>query len=319
MGSLSRLLVPRFARHAGHPGRAVKSRRAALPRSGNNNLRRSLVTTISAAATFGLAACGTTGSPPAAHSTSAHARPAAASYKDVDSLIAAMAVHGAICSGVQFVNSTASGALSPHVGCTGSTSGDTSILVFINHADALAFANQQLAVGASVNQPTAEAVGPDWVVNTVPSFASKIVAAVGGQLLTQAPASTAPAAEPTTPAASAVPAVVQVHFYVSGTGEPSIQYGSDSDEINTPGGLGTLGDGNALPWHASLQFDPTAEYYDISAQLEDGGGSISCTIVVTEAGYNPLTVATGQASGDYSICSAQAAPTDSTGMSWSKE
>jgi len=54
-------------------------------------------------------------------------------------------------------------------------------------------------------------------------------------------------------AAQAAPAVVHVHFHVSGTGEPSIQYGSDSDEINTPGGLGTLGDGNALPRHAARQ------------------------------------------------------------------
>ena len=47
---------------------------------------------------------------------------------------------------------------------------------------------------------------PDWTVNSTPTFAPKVVGAVGGQLLTvaaAAPASSAPAAAPTTPAAAA--------------------------------------------------------------------------------------------------------------------
>jgi hypothetical protein len=62
----------------------------------------------------------------------------------------------------------------------------------------------------------------------------------------------------------------------------------------------------------------TADYYAIDAQLQ-GSGSITCKIVVTGPGDNPLTVSHGAASGGYNICDAQAAPTDSTGLSWTNE
>ncbi|HSR84162.1 MAG TPA: hypothetical protein VLM11_08280 [Streptosporangiaceae bacterium] len=124
----------------------------------------------------------------------------------------------------------------------------------------------------------------------------------------------APADTPTpTPAGPVV-----VHFAVVGTGYPSITYGSDSSNITPPGSYGPLGDGVATPFRASLKFDPSAQYYQINAQLE-GSGSITCRIWISAPGYNDLTVASGSASGGYNICSAQAAANDPTGLNWTKE
>lgn len=112
--------------------------------------------------------------------------------------------------------------------------------------------------------------------------------------------------------------VTTITFTVTGTGYPSITYGSDSDEISVTGGNGPLGDGVATPWTAKLAFDATAEYYDINAQLE-GSGTISCKITASGPGDTPLTVSSGHASGGYSICSAQAAPGNTDGTSWTDE
>jgi hypothetical protein len=133
---------------------------------------------------------------------------------------------------------------------------------------------------------------------------------------TAAPTATAAAAPIPTPTPTVNPPT-RVKFIVTGTGAPSIQYGSDSDNRSPTGGLGALGDGNALPWHASMKFDPNALYYSISAQLE-GDGNIRCKIVVTGPGDQPLTVSHGHAQGGYNICSAQAAPSDG-GLNWQNE
>jgi hypothetical protein len=109
-----------------------------------------------------------------------------------------------------------------------------------------------------------------------------------------------------------------VTFTVTGWGNPSITYGSDSDNRDGGGQLGEMGDGNALPWTRSVKFSGDAMYYSVSAQLE-GSGDISCKIVVTGPGDDPLTVASGHASGSYNICSAQAAPDNADGTSWTKE
>ena len=147
------------------------------------------------------------------------------------------------------------------------------------------------------------------------------VAAGGGGSKPPAATPSTPAA--TTPAATAIatPSVnpaTKVTFIVTGQGNPSITYGSDSDNRDGGGQLGQMGDGNALPWSRSLTFSGDALYYSISAQLE-GGGDISCKIVVTGPGDEPLTVASGHASGSYNICSAQAAPDNADGTSWTKE
>ena len=121
-----------------------------------------------------------------------------------------------------------------------------------------------------------------------------------------------PAAAPTV---TTLPATTptKVEFVVSGTapGGINITYGPAGSNFSGPQTL----DGNAT---MSVPFDGQAEYYALNAQLQ-GGGSIKCKIVVTGPGDNPLTVSSGAASGGFNICDAQAAPTDSTGLSWDNE
>jgi hypothetical protein len=103
-----------------------------------------------------------------------------------------------------------------------------------------------------------------------------------------------------------------VVFKVWGSGEPTIQYGTDSSENNPNDGAGPLGDGNYLPWRATMPYDSGALYYAVSAQLE-GSGSIqdSVTEVVTTwcSGSKPKTetfsLANGSASGGYAIAQAE--------------
>lgn len=137
-----------------------------------------------------------------------------------------------------------------------------------------------------------------------------------------APASTAPAAHASASPAGYPPVTPAAHadkmtFTVRGTGYPSVTYGTDSDNNTVAGGYGTLGDGVRIPWTASLDFSGRALYYNVTAQLEDGGGNITCTITVSGPGIRTQVIATGHASGNYAICSAQAAP-DSTGT-WTQE
>lgn len=103
-----------------------------------------------------------------------------------------------------------------------------------------------------------------------------------------------------------------VIFQVEGTGEPSIQYGTDSIDDQASGGYGPLGDGNPLPWSASLTYNTGALYYYVSAQLE-GYGSItdSVTEVVSTWCSNGVhktesfQLASGSASGGYAIATAE--------------
>ena len=119
----------------------------------------------------------------------------------------------------------------------------------------------------------------------------------------------APAPSPSNTPASPT----KVAFIVSGTAPDGIDitYGPSGSNFEGPSTL----DGTAT---MSVPFDGSADYYAIDAQLQ-GGGSITCKIVVTGPGDAPLTVSSGAASGDYNICDAQAAPTDSTGLSWTNE
>ena len=145
--------------------------------------------------------------------------PTAVSYSSVTSLLAAMSAHGATCSAVSIKSGgIVAGEVNPFADCNGSgSSGDTVITIFTTHADALNYADSMIGVGQVTNLPTAEVVGPDWAVNTEPSFAAKVISAVGGQLITApasspatsaapAPATSAPAATPTP--TTAAPAVV---------------------------------------------------------------------------------------------------------------
>jgi hypothetical protein len=133
----------------------------------------------------------------------------------------------------------------------------------------------------------------------------------------QAPASQAAAAPATAPS---LQTPTKVEFIVSGYAPgdgygngPTVDYGSDGSthEAQPASISGTL--------TYSIPFDPSAQYYSLNAQLT-GSGQLSCKIVVTGPYPDkPLTVSSGNASGGYSICSAQAAPTDSTGLNWQNE
>lgn len=146
-----------------------------------------------------------------------------------------MAQGGAVCSDVSLkTGSTVSGALNPFAECSGVSSGDTAIVMVKDHASAVAYASNMLNVGQSLG-PAAEVVGPSWAVNTVPGFANKVVNAVGGQLMAEP--STAPSASPapqsSAPAAPTMTRQVDtIVFKVTGSGYPSVQYGSDSKRRN---------------------------------------------------------------------------------------
>jgi Host cell surface-exposed lipoprotein len=128
--------------------------------------------------------------PPTTSAPATPSAPTAQSYTSVQSLLTAMAAHGAPCSAVSIkTGSAVNGALSTFAECSGASSGDTAIVMFTNHADALAYANSMVTNPIT---PTAEVVGPDWTVNTSPAYAAKVVKAMGGQLIT-APAASSPA------------------------------------------------------------------------------------------------------------------------------
>lgn len=259
----------------------------------------------------------------ASTSSPAASPPSARSYPNVQSLLAAMAEHGAPCSDVSInTGSTVGGALSTYAECSGASSGDTAIVMFTDHASAVDYANSTLNLSTEQSLgPAAEVVGPDWTVNTSPAFAAKVVKAVGGQLITE-PSSGSSAAQPSgsasgspSPSAAPAPSMVRqtdlVVFQVTGTGLPSIQYGTDNN--NSPaGGYGPLGDGNALPWSGSLTYDSSALYYYVSAQLE-GGGDISDSVTEVITTYcsdgthktESFPLATGHASGGYNIAQAE--------------
>jgi hypothetical protein len=114
-----------------------------------------------------------------------------------------MASHGATCSGAAFEGGgTVTGEVNPFADCTGASNGDTSVLVFTDHASALAYGNDMTSEGQAIGTPTAEVVGPDLTVNTVPAFAAKVISAVGGPLISSTSAA-ASASTPTSPNAPA--------------------------------------------------------------------------------------------------------------------
>ena len=123
--------------------------------------------------------------------------------------------------------------------------------------------------------------------------------------------------QPTTPT---VAPITEVKFVVTGWASSSygsgldINYGSDSDSREYQ----FTGDFSGT-WSRTLPFDPNANYYSINAQLS-GGGDITVKIIAIGPSPDiPLTVSHGHAAGGYSIASAQAAPQNTDGTSWSDE
>jgi hypothetical protein len=96
-----------------------------------------------------------------------------------------------------------------------------------------------------------------------------------------------------------------VVFSVTGTGEPSIQYGNGATTKDPSDGAGPLSDGNYLPWHASMTYSPAAEYYAVTAQLE-GSGDISdtastCAKPFSSADFPEAQIPRGPAVGCYRV------------------
>lgn len=109
----------------------------------------------------------------------------------------------------------------------------------------------------------------------------------------------------------------RVEFVVSGTAPAGVDltYHAGSHFSNGPAQIN--GNATRVPWQGSVAFSPAAKFYFISAQLY-GPGSISCQIVVRLPGGRPVVVGSGHASGKFSTCSVEAAPTDPSGQHWRK-
>ncbi len=233
-----------------------------------------LVIIIVAAAASSSPSASMTPAPPAssAPAASAPAAPAAQSYAHVQSLLAAMAQHGAACSNVSSnTSSTIAGSLSA-ADCSGVSAGDTVVAMFTDHASAVAYANSILGLGQSLG-PVAEVVGPDWTVNTVPAFAHKVVTAVGGQLMLvpsasspapAAPATTAPAAPATSaPAAPAGPTTSQQQALDSAQSYLGLDSGFSRqgliDQLDSPyGGKFSVADATWATDHSGADWDAQA-------------------------------------------------------------
>ena len=128
-----------------------------------------------------------------------------------------------------------------------------------------------------------------------------------------ASAAAAGAAAAPPPASSPGPAPpTKVEFIVSGSAPDGIDitYGPSGTNLSGPSVL----NGTAT---MTMTFDPSADFYALNAQLQ-GDGSVTCKIVATGPGDQPLAVSSGAASGGYNICSAQAAPSNN-GLDWQNE
>jgi hypothetical protein len=150
--------------------------------------RRAIITAAGGAVI--VAAAGTGAALASGTSSSPHAIPTAHAYSSTTGVLAAMNGKGVVCSGV--------GPAGPFTDCSGASNGDTVIGMFSSHAQALAYAYGMVTLGLQLHTPTAEVVGPNWVVNTSPAFAGEVVDAIGGQVITKAnaqpPSVSAPAA-----------------------------------------------------------------------------------------------------------------------------
>jgi hypothetical protein len=101
----------------------------------------------------------------------------------------------------------------------------------------------------------------------------------------------------------------KVTFIVSGSAPEgvNISYGPAGTSLAGPSVL----DGT---YKVSVPFAADDSYYNVTAQLQ-GGGHLTCKIVVSGPGDQPLTVSHGAASGGYNICMAEAASYD-RGFNW---
>jgi hypothetical protein len=155
--------------------------------------RRRKILAIAGGAVVLVAAAGTGAALASGTSTSPPVIPTAHSYASAIGVLAAMDRKGVVCSDV--------GQAGQFADCSGASDGDTVIGMFRNHADAVAYADGMVTLGLQLHTPTAEVVGPNWVVNTSPAFAGQVVGAIGGEIITKANAQPPPGSAPAWPAA----------------------------------------------------------------------------------------------------------------------
>jgi hypothetical protein len=198
-------------------------------------------------------------------------------------------------------------ALVPLAACSGGSASSSSSTA---NAAAVASANAVASAAASV-QAACSASGGEWFPtgNGTCVTSSPLPTDPNGQSCTTLDSSGyCPGDDPVTMTKQTDTVV----FKVEGSGYPSIQYGTDSINDQASGGYGPLGDGNALPWTASLPYNPSALYYAVSAQLE-GSGSISDSVTEVITTYcsnghhktESFPLANGSASGGYTIAQAE--------------
>ena len=191
--------------------------------------------------------------------------------------------------------------------------------------------------GTPPEQPQPPRKRRHWIRNTFIAAGAVIVlivvisVAAGGGTASSPRSSTIPAVTaPATPAATAAPVPVPtvvpatgVRFVITGNvpagdfSEVDITYGSDADshDVTLPSLSGRVA--------YNVPFDGSAEFYDVSVNFT-GSGQVSCKIVVTGPAPDvPTAVAHGTATSSGAdsggLCTAQAAPDDSTGESWEQE
>jgi hypothetical protein len=147
--------------------------------------------------------------------------------------------------------------------------------------------------------------GSPPIASASSASASSADAAAGGD---SGPPTTSPQTPQTPPTA--------VQFVIAGyssSGGLKISYGSNRNvhAAHLPHINGTV--------TYSVPFDPNAQYYAVNAQIVREG-HLTCEIVVIgQPPAKPLTVSRGSASGGGAICSARAAPSDSSGLAWQNE
>jgi hypothetical protein len=288
------------------PGSTPAKPAKAPATKGQTRLGCTAMAVVAALVVWGLYALASGGGSSASPTVVATTPPAdGGSYADAAAVLAALAAGGAPCATPSPVsNPTAAGATSM-VGCfssqaAGGASSDSVVVVFDNHADALAFAQGMLGLVPAAGDPAAEVVGVNWVVNTVPAYGNVVQTALGGNVLTSVTATTAAAVPPPPPVTTQAPPAAQTVTYVCAG------HAGDGVDI-TYGAEGSSSDAHHLPFSHTDPLDATAQYFAVQAQLS-GSGTVTCTTTVdwTDGSGDAQSVTqTGTANGGYNIASAE--------------
>ena len=160
---------------------------------------------------------------------------------------------------------------------------DTEIVVFQNHADAVAYANIGTDPNASPDPDHETILGTNWAVDAATPAAPGLRAALGGTLIPNVPASTAPAA-PSAPAPPATSAPATPKWQSQGAAcSPEGAKGKDytGNPLNCQGGMWTNPEPSSPPDTAPADTAPAEPAVTTSQQqaldsaqsyLSDGQG-----------------------------------------------